>query len=159
MAAVVRSAQPEEADAIGSLMRDVIGSAVDTSLRREILDNVQANLAVWLRRPHECLHLVAVDGDSIVGVVLVKDFWNLCSLFVARPVQGRGMGRALMQAAIAACRGRSPKNALHLNAHPNAVRFYERLGFRTRPSVQDSTSGIRAMAYSFESAAARPRAP
>ena len=144
MRAVVQPARPEDKAEICALMRGVIGSAVEPSLRHDILENVEANVANWLRRPSECVHLVAILDGAIAGVVLVKDFWNLCSLFVGPPFQRRGIGKALVEAAIAQCQGRSPKSALLLNAYPDAIGFYERLGFM-RLAPHSSPSGIQAM--------------
>ena len=111
----------------------------------EIIGNVEENLAIWLKRPAECLHLVARLDHSIIGVVLVKNFWNLCSLFVEQSQQGRGVGRSLVEAAALACKARSPHNALVLNAYPSAVGFYERLGFALRNSAQHLPPGIQSM--------------
>jgi GNAT superfamily N-acetyltransferase len=75
----------------------------------------------------------------------VKEFWNLCSLFVDQNHQGSGIGRALVSAAAAACRGKSPKQALWLNAATDAIGFYERLGFEPRQSRQRLPPGFMAM--------------
>lgn len=147
--ATVRPARPEDAETIRALMRTVIEAAVEPPLRSAILENVEANVAVWLRRPSECVHRVAVLDGAIVGVVLVKDFWNLCSLFVAPASQRAGIGKALVAASIAACEGRSPRNGLRLNAYPDAVAFYERLGFMPSVSTQDLPSGVRPMELAF----------
>lgn len=147
MQLVVRPARPDEATQIRALMERVIAASVESSIRPEIVANVEANVALWLRRPSECLHLVAVLRGSIVGVLLVKDFWNLCSLFVDQALQRTGIGTTLVQAAIAHCKGRSPRSGLRLNAYPSAVGFYERLGFYPR-GVPD-TSGIRGMELAF----------
>lgn len=58
-----------------------------------------------------------------------RNLWNLCHLFVRPGHQSRGVGRALMEAAIARCAGRSEHGYLRLNAARNAVGFYRRLGF------------------------------
>lgn len=146
MAPVVHAAVPEDAESVRALMHRVVASSVEASLRQSIMENVEANVSVWLGRPLECVHLVARIDDSIVGVVLVKDFWNLCSLFVEPSAQGRSVGRLLVEAAAAECRGKSPKNALFLNAYPSAVGFYERLGFTPKQSAQSLPSGIQPMA-------------
>ena len=84
-------------------------------------------------------------NGCIVGVVLVKEYWNLCSLFVSPSLQKRGLGHCLLGAAIDACRGRSPKGEIWLNASPNAVPFYERAGFTVRESSQALPKGFIAM--------------
>ena len=107
--------------------------------------NVCDNVDWWLENEEACIHLKAVLGNGLAGVVLVKNFWNLCSLFVSPSLQGRGIGRQLMYSAIAQCEGRSPKGAIWLNASPNAEPFYARLGFTKRNSSQSLPAGFRAM--------------
>jgi len=145
MPPLVYGAEYDDAEQIRLLMRRVIAASIDPSLQRGIIANVEANLTAWLNRSVECVHLVAVSDRSIVGVVLVKNFWNLCSLFVEQAEQGRGVGRALVEAAALACVSRSPRNELLLNAYPSAVGFYERLGFTPRKSPQQPPGGIQAM--------------
>lgn len=154
MPIAVRAAGPEEAEPIRFLMRTVVETSVDASLQAAILENVEANLAAWLDRPATVVHLVAVANRSIVGVVLVKDFWNLCSLFVDPSQQRQGIGRSLLEAAAAACTPRSPRSALVLNAYPDAIGFYERLGFARKDAVQPS--GIQRMERAFERPAGPP---
>jgi len=98
MPPLVYAAEYDDAEQIRLLMRRVIAASIDPSLQRGIIANVEANLTAWLNRSVECVHLVAVSDRSIVGVVLVKNFWNLCSLFVEQAEQGRGVGPR-------ACRG------------------------------------------------------
>lgn len=144
---VITAASPEDADAIRRLMAEVIARDVtqDEALLADTLANVQGNLDLWLREPGRCVHLVAQAGDRIVGVVLVKDFWNLCSLFVASDVQGQGIGRRLVEAAADLCRGRSEKNALWLNAATRAIPFYRKLGFTERLASRPLPEGFLAM--------------
>jgi GNAT superfamily N-acetyltransferase len=107
--------------------------------------NVDRNVDWWLAHPDAAVHLQAVEGDRLVGVVLVKQFWNLCSLFVDPACQGRGVGRALLEAAIEECRGRSPRDALWLNAAPGAIGFYRRLGFVVRTPTKALPPGFAAL--------------
>ena len=94
-------ALPGDASALRALMARVIGHSVtqEDALRADTIANVNANIEVWQVQRERCVHLKACEGNSIVGVVLVKDFWNLCSLFVAPEAQGRGIGRALLESA------------------------------------------------------------
>lgn len=142
---LVRIASSDEVDTIRNLMRSVIESALAPEHRAPMVENLNANVDLWLRRPGDCVHLVAVVDDRIVGVILVKDFWNLCSLFVEESCQGTGIGKALVGRAIDLCRSRSSKAALLLNAAPSAIPFYTRLGFTARESQQVLPPGFQAM--------------
>lgn len=141
---------PEDRDAILALMVDVIGGALAAEHQAGTVDNVAGNLAFWAERPERCVHLVAESDGVLVGVVLVKEFWNLCSLFVAPAHQGQGLGRRLVFEAIAACRERSREPALYLNAAPDAVGFYARIGFVPRETRQHLPAGFQAMRYELD---------
>lgn len=143
----IEIAQPPDADEIRVLVARTITHSVtrDSALLADTIANVGRNIDLWLAEPQRCLHLKACAQGRIVGVVLVKDHWNLCSLFVAPEWQRSGIGRALVEAASAHCAGRSPRSALLLNAATGAVGFYERLGFVARQSNQVLPPGFKAM--------------
>lgn len=137
---------PGDAPELDALMTRVIAHELaDAAVRAETLENVRRNLGWSIEHPEHCCHLKCIAEDRLVGVILVKHFWNLCSLFVAPELHRRGIGRELVFAAIERCRGRSDKNALWLNAATNAVAFYEHLGFTSRASAQPLPRGFRAM--------------
>ena len=158
MPALLRPAVHEDKTAIHGLMVNVIKASVDLPYQEETIENVTQNVQVWLSDPAKCLHIVAHDGSEIIGVVLVKEFWNLCSLFVAQEYQHRGIGRALVQAAIEGCRFKSPKQAISLNSSPQAFRFYRSLGFVPRESSQPLPPGFRPMRLPLSESEAYPLA-
>lgn len=143
----IDEAAAADADIIRALMAAVISADVtqDPDLLRDTLENVNGNVDLWLREPARCVHLKASAAGRIIGVVLVKDFWNLCSLFVASDMQGRGIGRSLVESAARACAGKSPRHAMYLNAATNAIPFYRRLGFIPRESKRPLPAGFIAM--------------
>ena len=105
------------------LMKRVICSSVtqEADLQSSYIENVTKNLEWWAANPELGCHLKAVHGKTIVGVILIKRFWNLCSLFVAPECHRQGIGRALVMAAIDDCKEKSDKRAIHLNAAPDAI--------------------------------------
>jgi GNAT superfamily N-acetyltransferase len=148
MSVIVQEAQPGDAGLVKAFMAHVIAASVtqDAALLADLQANVEGNVDWWLAHPDDALHLKAVtEGGHLVGVVLVKRFWNLCSLFVEPRLQGRGVGRALLEAAIPQCRGRSPKSAIWLNAAPGAIAFYRRLGFVERAATTPLPPGFLAL--------------
>jgi len=147
MAPQLRVAALGDHDSILALMVSVIRASLAAEHQTDIVENVTGNLSVWSERPERCVHLVAELDGMVIGVVLVKEFWNLCSLFVAPEHQGRGLGRKLVLEAIAACRKQSPEQAILLNAAPHAVGFYLALGFEVHESAQRLPPGFKAMRY------------
>ena len=73
------------------------------------LDN-EENSLLWLSE----------EGNLIVGVVLVKGFWNLSIMFVDPERHCSGVARELLTRVIDHCRDRSPKGCLRLNSSNHA---------------------------------------
>jgi GNAT superfamily N-acetyltransferase len=145
--AILQAALPEDADPIRALVGFIVARTFidDPALQQDTIANVNLNIDRWLAQPELCVHVKAVAGGEIVGMVLVREFWNLCNLFVHPQWQRKGIGRALLEAGCAPCKGRSPKGAILLNAAPNAVGFYARLGFVEREPTRPLPPGAKAM--------------
>lgn len=80
----------------------------------------------------QSLHLVAVDGEDVVGCVLFNPETNgsgrLFQMAVTRALQGRGVGKRLVQSLEDSLRTRGVRH-VHLHAREQVVPFYERLGY------------------------------
>jgi len=136
-------------------IRDLIAAAVRHSVARSeaeacfLVDDIGASLDWWRGHPAEALHLKCSRSGAIVGVVLVKEFWNLTNLFVDPAHQGRGIGRLLLNAALDTCRTRSPRGALLLNSSAVATGFYDHMGFRQTGPGKDRPGGCVPYRYDF----------
>ena len=77
------------------------------------------------------LFLAEEDGTAVgfVSSWLEGHLGRIGDLFVARAARGSGAGRALVENVIENLRARGATH-LRLNANPDALRFYEWLGFR-----------------------------
>ncbi len=89
--------------------------------------------------------LVANDGDRVVGHLLITDAADagaaeIKSMAVEEALQGRGVGPALVAAAIALTRdeGRTTLVVATATADIGNLRFYQRLGFRMRAIERDA---------------------
>ncbi|MHC4118426.1 MAG: GNAT family N-acetyltransferase [Planctomycetota bacterium] len=88
-------------------------------------------------------------GETVAGFVVVRDYLKLTHLFVCLEFQGRGIGRALVEAAIEGCRNRSPHRKITLNSSKNAAGFYEAMGFGRTDPPTDKPGGCIPFEYSF----------
>jgi ribosomal protein S18 acetylase RimI-like enzyme len=89
--------------------------------------------------------LVAMDGEAIVGHLQLTETGEpgqveVKNMAVEAACQGRGIGRALLEAAIAMAldNGRSALVVATAAADVGNLRFYQRLGFRMRSVERDA---------------------
>jgi GNAT superfamily N-acetyltransferase len=98
----------------------------------ELAEDSRAELDAYL---HAGVVLVARDGEEIVGhLQLVDD--EIKNMAVLESHRGRGVGRALVGAAIARAPG--PLRVATAAADTGNLRFYQRLGFRMRAIERDA---------------------
>lgn len=88
--------------------------------------------------------LVALDGGEIVGHVQIvpsagKDIFEVKSLAVQENRRSQGIGTVLIKAALSHCRERQAKVVLVATAaaSTDALKFYQRLGFRISRVIRD----------------------
>jgi len=97
-----------------------------------LAEDAPERLAAYLGRGRV---LVAVDDGRVVGHVQLVDApggVELLTLAVAEDRQGEGIGRALVERAIEACRDAGVETLCVATAAASTgnLRFYQRLGFR-----------------------------
>lgn len=113
----------------------------------------EAWLAIWTSSlSFSTEYLVAHDvtvaerGDRLVGVCALEDHaahWELGHLWVSPAHHGEGIGRALVEHALAVAAAHRT-GVLRVVADPNAARFYERLGGRHVRDVAAAMPGAAA---------------
>jgi GNAT superfamily N-acetyltransferase len=80
---------------------------------------------------------VAVDGDEVVGFAIAQNrdrLWYLATYGVLPELQGRGIGRRLMDAVLAHADGRP--GLFSSTVHPGATRRYRLAGFSLLPQMR-----------------------
>ncbi len=133
---------------IASAIRHSVASTEQDALF--LIDDTSASLEWWRRNQEAALHLKYCRSGATVGVVLVKEFWNLTHLFVAPAYQGQGIGRILLKEAVDVCRHQSPRGALLLNSSTVATGFYQRMGFRQLGTGRDRSGGCVPFSFGFQ---------
>ncbi|OGT74266.1 MAG: hypothetical protein A3H44_05970 [Gammaproteobacteria bacterium RIFCSPLOWO2_02_FULL_57_10] len=143
----VREATPNDEQQIRALLSLVIHESLDATVHNipSILNNVNDNVDLWRTAPDNIVHLVAEMDGRLVGVIMIKEFWNFCSLFVDPSYQRRGIGRQLVKIAVEKCRGRCPHDVIYMHANNEAVDFYRKLGFEVNNTSRTPPAGSTEM--------------
>lgn len=96
------------------------------------------------------LILVAKEGETIAGLIEIRDGSHIPLFFVRGEFQGKGLGRRLFRKAIKKNAELNPSvELLTVNSSPHAVDIYKSLGFRNSAAVQVK-SGIRYFPMQYE---------
>ena len=124
----IRDARDSDLDAISEL---AVASKAHWGYDDAFMAACRDELTVHPADLQSCTLRVAVAAGAIVGFhgVAFADEPELRWLFVAPAAMGDGVGRALLDDAVAIARGAGVP-ALRIEADPNATGFYEHAGAR-----------------------------
>ncbi len=100
-------------------------------------------IAQKLRENHTLLIALESTKGRIVGALLLRAPSHISMFFVSSAFQGRGIGKKLLHLASEKCRKTDPSLVkISVNASPNSVEIYKRLGFVAHGEEQ-IINGIR----------------
>jgi GNAT superfamily N-acetyltransferase len=141
--------RPEQArtasDLIARVFRVFVAPLFTAEGQREFLAYTgPERMAARLGRNHRAL--VAVAGRRIVGIIEVRGRSHVSLLFVEGAHQRRGVARGLFRAAFEDAGG--ARRRITVNASPNSVAAYERLGFCAK-GPERARKGIRFLPMVF----------
>lgn len=119
----------KDIEEIKELARRAILESVDASddIKEEIIAGTMSHIDKNSSNS-ECIFLKYAKPE-VLGFILVQDYWNLSDLFVLPESHGKGAGKALFDAAIAACIPKQNKGYIRVNSSLNAEGFYRNAGF------------------------------
>lgn len=127
----IRRARPEDLEALKTIEDDAFEPA-----RRVSTDSLRRSL----RSPSQRVDIVEADGQVVAFAVTWPRArtWRIYDLAVRPGHQGRGLGRALLDAVEEAARAAGAERiVLEADAkRPDLVQFYERRGYRAVRTLQ-----------------------
>lgn len=149
----VRPARPEDARRMAEIHVETWRATYPGMMPQEVLDGLsvddrERNWQEWIPHPETTAFVAELDGE-IVGFVGVGPSWSnpgigeIYSIYVTPAAQGRGAGRALIDAGVRALSERWDEATLWVaTENPRARRFYERYGWEVDGErVDDSIPG------------------
>jgi GNAT superfamily N-acetyltransferase len=81
---------------------------------------------------------VAMEGESVIGVIEIRDNNRISLLFTDKDYQGIGIARSLFQESLKQCIQREPSlSKFYVHASPFSVSIYKRLGFIAVDEMQE----------------------
>jgi GNAT superfamily N-acetyltransferase len=139
----IKPAQLDDASAIRELISYTLRRCVvaDDASYEAVYSDICTILDSWAANPEGSVHLVYECGDSIVGVVLISNFERMHLLFVHPSHQRKGIGRALVDRALEACRLSGGSTRVTLNSSNHAAAFYREYGFVPNGEPRDLPGG------------------
>lgn len=149
---MIENAVDSDIPEITVLIEQAIKTCIDVTenAANDLVAHSVYNMLWWKKNKHNAVHLVYRLEERIVGVVLVKEFWNLTSLFVEPDFQARGIGKELVFEALAQCRGLSPKGVVKLSSSTHAQDFYRTIGFEQAGEPKALPGGCIPFRYVFQ---------
>jgi GNAT superfamily N-acetyltransferase len=141
-----RLMQDDDVEAVSRLITEVFAADIaplygEEGVQEFLAYSAPDKLKQRSRRDH--FVLLACHGDDIVAVAEMRTNNHLALFFVSRSRQRQGVGRELLRRAIDLCSRELPDlDAITVNASPNAVAAYERLGF-VADGAERTEHGIR----------------
>lgn len=136
----VRAARwPEDEAALAAVRREVF-----------IAEQGVPEAMEWEDRDKECQWLLAQSGDQVLGIARLTPEGCIGRMAVRQGFRGRGVGSALLRAALAEARTQGWKEA-RLSAQCHALPFYARHGFQAEgPEYLDAGIPHRTMTLILE---------
>ena len=138
----------EDSDSLKKLARIAINESVEAGidLKREIVSDTEIHIDKNVARSDR-VFLKCTD-TAIMGFILVQKFWNLSDLFVLPSVQGRGIGKQLLDEAKATCMAEGT-NFIRVNSSLNAEGFYRSQEFTTYAPENEVPAFVVPLVFNF----------
>lgn len=129
----IRSATLADAPAVSELVTRVAAKTIfangpEDGRRYFMAMNTPAAVAGKMNDDAYRYHVAEHDG-RIVGMIAMRSNSHLYHLFVDETMHGTGLGRRLWEHAKVECARSGNRGRYTVNATPDTIGFYERLGF------------------------------
>ena len=149
---MIEDARDEDLESIRQVVAETVAACIDVAddVLPVLLKDILSGLDWWRENKQSSVLLKYTLDGGIVGMVMVKNYWNVSDLFVLPTFHRRGIGRALMGEALRRCEGKTDRVELKLNSSNHAVEFYRSLGFVPSGEPRDLPGGCVPLSKPFE---------
>ncbi|WP_175405081.1 GNAT family N-acetyltransferase [Salinimonas lutimaris] len=146
---MIRVAERIHLEDIARVISDSVTQCIkaqESELKAIIEDSIASSTA-FIHDGQQGVHLVYQSLGTVVGIVLIHDYWNMKSLFVLPACHRQGVASALVEAALAICKSNNPDGVVKLHSSTCATAFYENAGFNPHGTPRDLPGGCIPFKY------------
>jgi len=140
MTITIRFATPDDAAAISALIVDLqphLTIAPDGEGAEQFMASIQPEVIAANLKAENYRYQLAHAGETLAGVVAVRDNTHLFNLYVAKEFQAQGLGRMLWHAAREDALVRGNPGRFTVNSSTYAEQVYLRWGFMPTAPAQE----------------------
>lgn len=114
---MIKLLEKDEVQGVVDLISTTVAECIiaDKSDLNIIIDSSVKETMSWLQSDAIGIHLAYKIDSKIVGTILIKDYWNMVSLFVLPGFHGKGIATSLVTEALITCKEKSACNFIKLN--------------------------------------------
>jgi GNAT superfamily N-acetyltransferase len=135
---IIRDFLPEHVHEVFLLIHEVfleyIAPRYSPEGREEFMSFIDPQKTLGRQINHHILEAFDTDAGSIVGIIEVRNDDHISLLFIRSSYQRHGIGRLLFHEAV---RSIPMQDTITANAAPDAVPFYNMLGFQEAGPLQE----------------------
>jgi len=142
----IKEIQADEVEDVSIMIKEVFNKYISPDYTKEGISQFNSFVdegTIRERLAAGSLILVAKEGETIAGVIEIREGSHIPIFFVKDGFQGKGLGHRLFRKAVKKNTENNPAvEVLTVNASPYAVDIYKSMGFRNAAAMQVK-SGIR----------------
>lgn len=148
---MITSADNIHLEGISQVISDSVTQCIKAkeSEKKAIIEDSIASSTAFINEGQQGVHLVYQSSGTVVGIVLIHDYWNMKSLFVLPAFHRQGVASALVDKALNICKSNNPEGVVKLHSSTYATAFYEKAGFSQHGSARDLPGGCIPHIYRF----------
>lgn len=143
---IYRLMAEEDAEKVYELVKKVFDRFVAQAFDQKGIEQFYEIInpeSILRRREENHFALIAEVNKDIVGIIEIKDNDHISLLFVDEKFQNEAIARSLIKKSIELCLENKPYlTEISVNSSPNAVKIYEKLGFK-QTGPEQLFKGIR----------------
>ena len=145
----IEEVSKDDVDELKELARSSILETVEAreDIKVEIIADTMAHIEMNMLGTERVF--LKCYSSTILGFIIIQNYWNLSDLFVLPKSHGKGVGHKLFAAAREICVANQDKGYIRVNSSLNAEGFYRAIGFEMFTPDKEVPNFVVPLIYHF----------